>query len=473
LTLEEILQYPEDQENLELKRKIDSITQYCSKPYFKEALKKLAIANSESANIICEYIIAEQNEMNIKESTKEGKIKILIWLSNYINKPFGKMTKEDILNYLNYLRRPLSEDPTHKWVGSYNARQMILNKFFRWLYNPDEPDPRKRISPPCMKGVKKLPRQEKSPYKPSNLWDAREHAIFLKYCPSKRDRCYHAIANDMSARPHEILNLKIKDIVFKITEDGIQYAEVLITGGKTPPRTIPLIDSMPYVKDWIHDHPTGTNPESWLFVSRGNNAFGSKLTYDGLFGQYKYYYKARYFPKLLEKDETIPEADKAFIKNMLTKPWNLYIFRHSALTEKSQILKESVLRDHAGWTMTSKMPQVYIHYFGNESSKSLLEARGVMKEKDSRIVALKSKQCPSCNEPNKSDSKFCAKCRMVLTYDAYNETLDKQQQKDNEIRTIKEQFISMQSQMQALITTLGNMDDTSKNDIPFILATFV
>jgi hypothetical protein len=267
----------------------------------------------------------------------------------------------------------------------------------------------------------------------------------------------------MSARPHEILNLKIKDIVFKITEDGLQYAEVLITGGKTTPRTIPLIDSMPYVKDWIHDHPMGTNPESWLFVSRGNNAFGSKLTYDGLFGQYKYYYKAHYFPKLLEKDETIPEADKAFIKNMLTKPWNLYIFRHSALTEKSQILKESVLRDHAGWTMTSKMPQVYIHYFGNESSKSLLEARGVIKEKDSRIVALKSKQCPNCNEPNKPDSKFCAKCRMVLTYDAYNETLDKQQQKDNEIRTIREQFTYMQSQMQALISTLGNMDETTKN----------
>jgi integrase len=93
-----------------------------------------------------------------------------------------------------------------------------------------------------MNGVKKLPRQEKSPYKPSQLWDAQEHAIFLKYCPSKRDRCYHAIANDMSARPHEILNLKIKDIVFNVTEDGIQYAEVLITGGKTKPRTIPLID---------------------------------------------------------------------------------------------------------------------------------------------------------------------------------------------------------------------------------------
>src|SRR5262245_24953194 len=100
------------------------------------------------------------------------------------------------------------------------------------------------------------------------------------------------MANDMSARPHEILNLKIRDIVFKPTEERTQFAEVLIAGGETKPRTLPLIDSIPYLKDWIFDHPTGTNPDSWLFVSSAYNTFGSKLTYDGLFGRYTYYYKA-------------------------------------------------------------------------------------------------------------------------------------------------------------------------------------
>jgi integrase len=431
--------YLKDQ-SIELETKINSITQYSSKPYFRQALKKLAAVNADNANVICDYILAEQTDINIKESTKEGKIKVLIWLSNYFaNKPFGQMTKQDILGYLNSLKKPISEDPTHKWIGSYNGRQMILNKFFRWLYDPNEPNSKERLTPLCMQGIKKLPRQESSPYKPSNLWDAREHAIFLKYCPSKRDRCYHAMANDMSARPHEILNLKIKDIVFKVTEDGVQFAEVLITGGKTKPRTLPLIDSIPYLKDWINDHPTGTSPDAWLFVSLANNTFGSKLTHDGLFGQYKYYYKSQYFPKLIE-DETVPEADKAFIRNMLTKPWNPYVLRHSALTEKSLILKEHVLRDHAGWTMTSKMPQIYIHYFGNESSRSLLEARGIVKEKDKGIVALRSKQCPNCNEPNKPDSKFCAKCKMVLTYDAYNETLENQKGKESEVKELKKKY---------------------------------
>ncbi len=225
-----------------------------------------------------------------------------------------QMTKQDILDYLNNLRKPLSDDPTHKWIGSYNSRQMILNKFFRWLYDPDENDIRKRTTPPCMNGIRKLPRQEKSPYKPSSLWDAREHSVFLKYCPRIRDRCYHAMANDMSARPHELLNLKIKDIIFKVTDDGTQYAEVLITGGKTKPRTVPLIDSIPYVKEWIQNHPTGINTDSWLFVSVCNKGFGLRLSYDGLSGQYKYYYKKRYFPKLLNSDTVLLHYAKAGIQ---------------------------------------------------------------------------------------------------------------------------------------------------------------
>ncbi|MRN41698.1 MAG: hypothetical protein FIO02_11750 [Nitrosopumilales archaeon] len=92
----------------ELEKKIDSITQYNSKPYFRAALKKLAIVNPENANVICDYLLAEQIDMNIKESTKEGKIKVLIWLSNYLaNKTFHQITKQDILDYLNSLKRPV------------------------------------------------------------------------------------------------------------------------------------------------------------------------------------------------------------------------------------------------------------------------------------------------------------------------------------------------------------------------------
>ncbi|HET9805626.1 MAG TPA: hypothetical protein VFP49_01825, partial [Nitrososphaeraceae archaeon] len=83
----------------ELERKIDSITTGLSRPYFNKILKELVKKHLENASIICDYIIAEQTEINIKDSTKEGKIKILVWLSNHFQdkKSYRNMIKHDII----------------------------------------------------------------------------------------------------------------------------------------------------------------------------------------------------------------------------------------------------------------------------------------------------------------------------------------------------------------------------------------
>ena len=114
----------------------------------------------------------------------------------------------------------------------------------------------------------------------------------------------------------------------------------------------------------------------------------------------------KFFPRLLNDPNVLPE-DKAKILELLKKPWNPYIRRHSALTEKSKILKEHTLRQHAGWSVTSNMHQKYIHYFGNESNESILEAYGLINKNKEEIDKLRPKQCPNCNERlNKIDSKF-------------------------------------------------------------------
>jgi hypothetical protein len=114
----------------DLKSKIDTITRY-QKPYISKMLNKLLLENQINVEIICNYIVAEQNEINITESTKETKIKRIIHLSKFFGnkKLFYDMTKEDILDYLNNLRKSSSIDPTHKSIGTWNARQMLFLKF--------------------------------------------------------------------------------------------------------------------------------------------------------------------------------------------------------------------------------------------------------------------------------------------------------------------------------------------------------
>lgn len=150
-------------------------------------------------------------------------------------------------------------------------------------------------------------------------------------------------------------------------------------------------------------------------------------------------YKTRIFPSLL-KDPLLDPNDKAKIQELLKKPWNPYIRRHSALTEKSKILKEHVLRQHAGWTATSNMHQKYVHYFGNESSESILEAYGVIDKSKKEIDKLKPKQCTNCNEPNKNDSKFCTKCRMILSHDEYTAVKEREEKNESRIEDLNSQM---------------------------------
>jgi integrase/recombinase XerD len=102
-------------------------------------------------------------------------------------------------------------------------------------------------------------------------------------------------------------------------------------------------------------------------------------------------------------------------------------------------LKEHVLRQHAGWSGSSQMHLKYLHCFGSESNASLLEAYGLI-DKGIQIDQLRPEQCPNCNEGNNPDSKFCAKCRIVLTYDAYSETLERQKEKESEVQVLKQKY---------------------------------
>jgi integrase/recombinase XerD len=243
---------------------------------------------------------------------------------------------------------------------------------------------------------------------------------------------------------HEIVKLKIRDVSFKTT-GNYQYAEVVVNG-KTGSRPIPLIDSIAYLKDYLdHEHPQPTNSNSPLISGTGRG-LGRHIKAARIYTIYDEY-KKQIFPKLLESPNVLPE-DKQKIKELLKKPWNPYIRRHSALTEKSTILKEHVLRQHAGWSGSSQMHLKYLHYFGNESNESLLEAYGIVAS-GQQLDQLRPKQCPNCSEPNKPDSKFCAKCRMVLSYDAYSEALEKQNQEKSEMDGIKQQLQELRNMFQS------------------------
>ena len=441
--------------NITLERqKIENVTDgLATARHFNFLHNDLLRQNKENTMIICDYIQSMRQELNLSDGYREDVIVLLGNFSMFLKKKsFKEGTREDILSFLDSFRKPEASDPLHKWIGTYNIYRMHLMRFFRWLYYPNIYPSKDRPKPPPIENIPLIKRKEKSIYKPTDLWTGEEDSLFLRYCPNPRDRCYHAIADDSACRPHELLKLRIKDVVFKITPDKTrQYAEVQVNG-KTGNRSIPLINSIPYIKDWIDQHPQSGNPNSILLCGFGKSV-GRKLNETSLWGVYRRY-RNEFFPKLLQ-NPNVPPEDKEKITELLKKPWNPYIRRHSSLTEKSAILKEHHLRQYAGWSIRSHMPEKYLHYFGNESSEGILIAYGI-NTKDNHQLSniLRPKQCPNCNEPNKPDSKFCAKCRMVLTYDAYSETLENQKEKESEVQNLKDEMRLLKESQKEILQCL-------------------
>src|SRR6266487_4417856 len=197
-----------------LKRKIEYVVEGLPSRCFDHLCKKVLPGSKENVLIICDYISSLKSEINPSNSYRKDTIILLCKFSYFLkNKTFKRVTRNDVLSYLDSFRKIETVDSLHKWIGTYNLYRIGLMRFFKWLYYPDI-EQAKRPKPPSIENIPRLKRKEKSIYKPTDLWIPEDDLLFLKYCPSARD--------------------------------------------------IPLIDSIPYIKDWISQHPQSGNPNSIL-----------------------------------------------------------------------------------------------------------------------------------------------------------------------------------------------------------------
>ncbi|MGH9976876.1 MAG: tyrosine-type recombinase/integrase [Nitrososphaeraceae archaeon] len=257
--------------NIEIRQRIIEATSGLNNHYFTMMAKRMSASN---ADLLARFIIQNRKDSIIAINTIEMYIDGITYLENYHkHKDLDKMDRNDIVTFLDSYRKPETVDPLRKWIATYNIRLMVIFKFFRWLDSLKHDKltdmaATERVVPPIMNGIKRLKRKEKSPYQAKDLWTHEDDALFLKYCEDSRLKCYHTTARDTSGRPHEILNIRVGDIMWQMTGTATHYAEVTIgKGGKTKQRTVPLINSIPFVKDWLQKHPTGNNRNSFLFVS--------------------------------------------------------------------------------------------------------------------------------------------------------------------------------------------------------------
>jgi hypothetical protein len=148
-----------------LDRKIELVTEGLQ-PSYKKMLKEKLSKNN--ANTICDYIISNKLENNVGFHSVKLKIQTLVAFSEFIgiSKAFSKestdITKDDVRMFLERYRKDERADPLHKWIGTYNLKLVTLSQFFKWLYDPDNPDSKSRMAPGIIAGIKRYRRKEES-----------------------------------------------------------------------------------------------------------------------------------------------------------------------------------------------------------------------------------------------------------------------------------------------------------------------
>src|ERR1700746_2622056 len=99
--------------------------------------------NAKQISVICDYISALRSEIKLSDNYRKSILTTLATLARCIPKRFRDFTRADVITYLNRFRKEESVDPSHRWIGTYNANLINVIKFFRWLYSPNL-EPRKR-----------------------------------------------------------------------------------------------------------------------------------------------------------------------------------------------------------------------------------------------------------------------------------------------------------------------------------------
>jgi hypothetical protein len=159
----------ENNDLLLFNRKIDNAVAGLNNCY--HSLLTQQVSSRDNAANIADYIAAMRTETNISDNYRASIIKALSVLSkfHYNKKLFRQMTRDDIIGYLDSLRKAEASDPLHKWIGTYNLARIHFLRFFKWLYYPDIQHD-KRPKPSIIENIPQLKRKETSIYKPTDLW---------------------------------------------------------------------------------------------------------------------------------------------------------------------------------------------------------------------------------------------------------------------------------------------------------------
>ncbi|MFC1716111.1 tyrosine-type recombinase/integrase [Candidatus Poribacteria bacterium] len=317
----------------------------------------------------------------LKPSTITKDLHSLWFIGTHISKPFKRATKKDIIKLCRDIK---SQSWTEK---TKRTHQCILKKFYKWLYGMEQ----KGQYPEIVAWVETTERKDRNKF--PDIITEEELEQMLQAADNPRDKALTLLLFETGARIGELLNIKLKHIAF---QDNVGFISL---NGKTGPRRVTVVASVPILASHIDMHPFKDDPESFLFLTKFNNMEGrtgyTQLSYRG----------ANKALKTLAKE--------AGIKRRVYP----HLFRHSSATRAAKFLTEAQMKQYYGWTRGSNMPEIYVHLSQRDTEDAIKRMNGMDAEKAQQAKAVPTK-CRTCKQMNSPGSRFCNVCGAILSLEA-------------------------------------------------------
>ncbi len=306
---------------------------------------------------LIEDFLNEKKANGVKDITIDNISKSLERLDRF--KSIDSCTEKDLKTYFASLECSERTKELYK---------IYIKGYFKWMRLPDK-----------VAWIKA--RKIKTEVQEEDLLTPDEVKSLLNAADNSRDKAIISILDESGGRISEVINLNIKDLVK--TDYGFKMR---IRNGKTGSRDVSLINSVPYIIQWINIHPFKNNPDAPLFVNIGQRAHNKRFTPFGFRRNLRIYVK------------------RAGIKKRV----HPHLFRHGAMTSFAQSgMQESILRRLAGWSGSSSMPEIYIHVGNKDVEKAQLQMHRKVEIQKKEIVNNLSKECPQCHKMIPVDAQLC------------------------------------------------------------------
>lgn len=344
----------------------------------------LSKENKDSILRFKDYLLSE----NLSIAKIDRYLYDLMRFCDMLSKPIEAVDKQDLRKVVGFINQKPWTEETKKCF------KVMLKRYYRFLAGIEEPG----VYPEIIAWVSTKIGESKRKL-PEELLNESEIKKIIQRCTNIRDRALISVLAESGCRIGEIGTLKIKNISFE------QYGTRLTVNGKTGMRKILVINSTPYLQEWINHHPNNENPESYMWLKTDGEALC--------------YTRISHILKTASK--------KAGIKKRVYP----HLLRHSRATYMASIMREASMKQYFGWTQSSRMAETYIHMSGQDTDNAILQACGIKVEEKQIAKDMKPKLCIRCNSTNPVTNVVCGICGLPLDQKQAEKIITNQTQKEN------------------------------------------